>query len=638
MADFAELKDLYVHLESCAGDYKYPHQIANLFQKLRDLKHEVGLVDEAKQAQREIDCFSFGLENGELKSHFTVTDDKGRPFEYPDVSRLSDDELDHIEMRLSETSNPILQARYAHILWGSKRKHDKYAKIAVDSYLELIKIYEEKDKKETGEHYGLDVLKSIENAYALAFPVNYKTDYVKAEMGRLVREFNFYSSSAFVLRANIIRLMLRGKNRFSNDDYDGFVPVCLRMADDFFKAGNFHNAIRMFERCENVENRLGTQTHDWNRRIAECYEGLVDQRGEKDLASVSFCQHALEYYQKIKDVAKVKELELRYDKIRGQQHYEEFSTTIDIKDHVKNCRKLAEKLCQKGPEEIISVLISDKSLLPRYKDMENGAEEAAKVAVVSSIFPVVVSDDQGHTSEHFTTEDEKKHFQILQQFSWHLKIDRLILIHEIMLTGVKTGKLNIHSVMEFFEKNSWYGKDISKRVPQGRIVTYNWLNLIAPAVNEYFSQVQAHLSYPEYRPNFVLSIDSLTLKIEGLVRDICIFSGVTTFFRQKDKPGRNVIREKDINYLLREEPIKRLFDEDDLLFFKYVLVEKAGMNLRHRIAHCLAGFSEYDLAQMHLLLLVLFRLGKYDFVKPGQPVEEKVEQEEQPESTPQNKL
>ena len=120
--------------------------------------------------------------------------------------------------------------------------------------------------------------------------------------------------------------------------------------------------------------------------------------------------------------------------------------------------------------------------------------------------------------------------------------------------------------------------------------------------------------------------DSLVLKIEGLVRDICGFSGVTTFYQAKDKQGRIVVREKDINWLLREEPIKSLFDEDDLLFVKFILIEKAGLNLRHKIAHCLIYHPEYNISCIHLLLLVLFKLGRYDFVKSGDTVEEGIEE------------
>ncbi|MBT9137796.1 MAG: hypothetical protein DDT31_00335 [Syntrophomonadaceae bacterium] len=40
MENFTDLKFLYDHLEKNAVDYKYSHQIENLFKKLRDLKHQ----------------------------------------------------------------------------------------------------------------------------------------------------------------------------------------------------------------------------------------------------------------------------------------------------------------------------------------------------------------------------------------------------------------------------------------------------------------------------------------------------------------------------------------------------------------------------------------------------------------------
>ncbi len=83
---------------------------------------------------------------------------------------------------------------------------------------------------------------------------------------------------------------------------------------------------------------------------------------------------------------------------------------------------------------------------------------------------------------------------------------------------------------------------------------------------------------------------------------------------REDSKGRNIEREKDLNALLREERIKELFDEDDLLFFKFLLVEKAGYNLRHKVAHSLMLFQEYNINYMHLLILTLLRLAKYDFV------------------------
>ena len=233
--EFNELEELYDHLEVNAGEYKYDHNIAGLFQKLRDLKHKEGQMDHSEKAQWEIDCFSFVTQNGKLKHMFSGTDDQGQIFEYPSMSKLSEKELDYIENRLEATSSPTLSARYAHILWESPRKHTKFAEAAIDSYLNLLKFFEEKDMSHPEMHYGLDLLKSIEQALSLAFSINYRVEDIRSEIIRLVKEFNFESSSAFVMRNRLIRHMLEGKSKFPVEFFAGFPEVCLYLAKSFPK-------------------------------------------------------------------------------------------------------------------------------------------------------------------------------------------------------------------------------------------------------------------------------------------------------------------------------------------------------------------------------------------------------------------
>ena len=51
---------------------------------------------------------------------------------------------------------------------------------AVDAHVELIKIYEGKDKTLPKEHFGLDVLRAIQNAYFVGRQINYKLDVIRA--------------------------------------------------------------------------------------------------------------------------------------------------------------------------------------------------------------------------------------------------------------------------------------------------------------------------------------------------------------------------------------------------------------------------------------------------------------------------
>jgi len=407
-----------------------------------------------------------------------------------------------------------------------------------------------------------------------------------------LKEFNFNSSSSFVLRNRLIRYMLERKNNFTRECFEGFPEVCLRLGQKLFGEGKFNNAIDLFEAGERVDDKLGIETHDWKRSIAESYEGLMNERDDSDPAVLFFCQKAIECYRKIDDEEKAQKIEKRYEYFRGTQQFGKFSYEIDLTEFRNKCREIAQELCKEDSEKIISVLIADKSLLPRRKDMEKRAEDSSKNAILENIFPKTITDRYGHTAEYFSTEKEKRYFEILEQYAFSVQLEKQILINDIFIESIKKDKLNISTVINFFEKKSWYGKNITKRLPDNNTVIYNWLNLIAPSLNYYFIQMQVHILQPDYIPNFVLAMDSLSLKIEGLVRDICVCSGITTFYTTRDKQGREIVREKDINWLLREDPIKSLFDEDDLLFFNFLLIEKAGINLRHKIAHCLIDYSE----------------------------------------------
>jgi len=601
MENFTTLESLYNHLEKNATDYKYPLQIGNLFQKLVDLKYKKNKSDEAEKAQWEIYFFILIIKEGELDPMFTrAIDDKAYKY---------------LVGRLDSTSNPLLKARYSNILWCSPKKHAKYAKIAVDSYLELGEIYEIKDKKEPREHYGLDVLDAITNAYSIACQIKYKLDKMKSELRRLINTFNFESSSSFAIRANLIKLMLNGKRQFSKEDFIGFENICWRISESLAKSGNIHGAIDMLELGEKVDQKLGKKTHDWRRQIAGYYETLMKQaENGNNLAVLAFCLSALENYKKLKDKKKIDELEKKYSKLEKSMKFAEFKGKIDLTKHIQICKEAAEKVIQNDSDKIIKILMLDKNLLPKYKDMEKIAEKNGKKFVGAHLLPIKIIDQSGHPAQHFSDVDEKKYYGILQQYEQELESNKIHLINEIFFTAIRENKLSSDILLRFLSKHSWFGKNISKKLAN-ETVKYNWLNLIAPALHEYFFQMQYWFHNSSYLPNMVLSIDSLTLKIEGLIRDICQFSGVTTFYMTKDSKGRNIVREKDLHALLYEEPIKKLFDEDDLLFFKFLLVEKAGYNLRHKIAHSLILFQEYSINHIHLLILALLRLGKYDFVK-----------------------
>jgi hypothetical protein len=609
MTDFDNIDALYEYVEDTVLTDENFRQTIDLFKKFRDTKREENNQTEAERAQWEIHCLSFLLREGEIGPQWQQTDENGQVFVYPHLDLFDERTYEYLIMRLDTTDHPKFKSQYAHILWGSPKKHGRFAKVAVDSYLEMISIYEQ--KYDEGEDCSREISEAVINAYSIARRINYRVEESKSELKRLIQKFS--SGAAFFIR-DLIQFMLKPKKGFNQDDFEGLENVCWQIAESFTDG---HTAISFLELGERVDRRLEKQSHNWILRIAQHYETMMKMREADPLVALHFCMEAIGSYKRICDEQKVEELEQRYAELKDSVEFKTSEIEVDLTEIVKNSRKVAKDIIKNGTsEDIIAYLILDKHLLPTYHDVRKSVEEQVKESPTLHLLSKSISDQSKNTAQHFESEEEKGYFSILESYKSYLELGYIHLINEVLIAAILERKLTIGVLLNFLNKHCWYGKDLIKRLPDGRTSGRNWLNLIAPALNEYFGQVDFHLADPTHNyPNFVLCLDSLTLKIEGLFRDLCQLSGVVTSRQRRDNSGKNVTLEKDIDALLREEAVTELFDEDDLLFFKFVLVEKAGYNLRHKIAHSLMSFQDYNWFYMNLMILVLLRLGKYNFAE-----------------------
>lgn len=601
MSDFTDLASLYAHVENSPFTDDKRYEVVNLFQKFRDAKRRENDSKAAEKAQWEIHFLSFYLVEGECRPVGQYYQ-SGQVTAYPSFEIFDDEVYGYLQTRLEATQHPKLEARYAQILWCSPKKHNKFAEIAIDSYLGYITSCEQNHNID--DEFGSEISEALENAYSIALRSRYKTEHIKSEIKRFIHRFS--SGSAFSVR-DLINYMLETQNGFSQEDFAGLENICWQIAESF--SNDAHTAISFLRLGRQVDQRLGKQSHKWIRRIAQHNEAQMTLFENAPEVALFFCMQAIQNYKQVGDEEKQNALEKRYTEFKKSTKYHTIEIEVDIKDIRIAAQDLAREIAKNAtPEEIIRILFSDKTLLPTKSEVESFARESIKQSQMLHRLPKVIGDRNKNVGQHFETPKELMYHSILFHYRIQLETENAHLINAILLEAISERKITIGSLLSCLNKLCWYGK-----LP-------NWLHLIAPALNEYFEQINFHLAYPERNvPNFVLCLDSLTLKIEGLFRELCHRSGVNTTYHGKDRDGRNISREKDINALLREEAIKKLFDEDDLLFFKFLLVEKSGYNLRHDIAHSLLPPEAYTYTYMHLMILALLRLGKYDFAQENAP-------------------
>ncbi|MBK7764421.1 MAG: DUF4209 domain-containing protein [Bacteroidetes bacterium] len=100
--------------------------------------------------------------------------------------------------------------------------------------------------------------------------------------------------------------------------------------------------------------------------------------------------------------------------------------------------------------------------------------------------------------------------------------------------------------------------------------------------------------------NYILSVDSLTMKFEGALRDFIRLCGGSTSIFKKDE-----LQEQLLDELLENPITQNYFTVNDVELFKYTFTKK-GKNLRNNVAHSFLDFSDYNFQSASLCFFSVY--------------------------------
>jgi hypothetical protein len=314
----------------------------------------------------------------------------------------------------------------------------------------------------------------------------------------------------------------------------------------------------------------------------------------------------LDAYKKVKDAGKITSLEAMYRDVVSRIPVGIISTEVDVSEFVAQGKLLAGRLAQEPPESVFVFLQTDNDILPSRNALEKmpgGLLERMRAGII---------DERGHQAQHSITDDEKKDFHTLRLAKIYLEIVTFAKLREILRVGISTESFSDTEMLKFLNDHSWLGKDIKRAIPGRRFKRYRWLDLMEPSITQCISNLTAYFGDSSQPISYILGVDSLTLKLEGMIRDLSESHGIVTWTTRRGPNGKSIRREKELAALLGAPKLKEVIADNDLLFLKLLLVEQAGYNLRNRIAHSLVmAASDYVPEYCMWLLLALLRVAKY---------------------------
>ncbi|MCH7415870.1 DUF4209 domain-containing protein [Belliella sp. R4-6] len=206
--------------------------------------------------------------------------------------------------------------------------------------------------------------------------------------------------------------------------------------------------------------------------------------------------------------------------------------------------------------------------------------------------------------------DDNIDLQVMKMKFYKFELDFMTLpyLDTLIEEGLKNKTLTADELISFITQKTWIGQPFTVLDSDDDTYELSWIPLISPSIKEYFNQRIAKVENPDYQTDFILCIDSLTTKFEGLIRYFIEQCGYPV-----SKTVANRVEEMNLNNLLESEGFKKLFNQDDQLLFEFLFSGNGGLDIRNNVAHCFYLEGHYTSDKMLLLISALLRLGKYSF-------------------------
>ena len=114
---------------------------------------------------------------------------------------------------------------------------------------------------------------------------------------------------------------------------------------------------------------------------------------------------------------------------------------------------------------------------------------------------------------------------------YHLHIQNFSIHHlwMVFLKGNKNGKISFESLIDYLKNHSWYGQDYTFTNADGEKEGFDWIELLSPSLYNFFTQSEIDIKLNKNNnQGYILSIDSLVIKFEGLLREFSRNIGAQT--------------------------------------------------------------------------------------------------------------
>lgn len=499
---------------------------------------------------------------------------------------FSDTDIEYIKRRIKNSKNPYITIRYLIILW-KKTKNQEYAKTAFDIIFEVFK-KEISSKKIT--------FKDANELFLICRDIVEKTKYRKEEYLNCLQNFknnistpyDFYSYLEQLVDNKLISSTVL---KYLISNYKDHVKLEIQYY--FSNTYAFETLLPLIQKAKLSIKELYSL-------MGENENVLINHREENDFVKLNLLRKKAEYEKlagKTDDSEKTLE-ELTKIKFDVNLNKVNFSMSSETNKELEILWKIID-----SKSSFLSTLKAEYIIgyfATQFDNLHTVKTEKGNKPLIDDAFSSILMDINNNANE------KKYRNNLSENITIYYSLFFIPIFEQALSKSIINGHLNYENFNDFL-KNTWLGQP-TKFHKENIEIEESWLTLLQPGLYNFFSLFEYQTVHKKLKTDsFVLSIDSLALKFEGILRDFIRIAGGSTI-----KIKKGISEEILLDEMLEHKVIKETYEEAEIELFKLVFTRQ-GLNIRNDIAHSFYKTSDYNFKKISLILLCILRISRFEF-------------------------
>jgi|GEM_PF-465163 len=555
-----------------------------------DIKLELGLlrdnnnekIEPCQEWIYEIMAFSFHENatnhNNGWGTYFgpmmTAPTKDGRMMESPSIQLVNEKVISYWTQRFQSTNNSLMQARYAGLVWDFTKKitGKKPQYLVATTYCQaLLKV-----AKERNHEYEVDIIQKLERALFIA--TSFKNQELLTSAKEIILDYERFvaedskpglwgfsfdlliGNRKIVLSAEEEKELIDTLEHRLNRLKDGEPWICEKAAE---RLARYYRSKGLEEECSRVVRTLG--------QSFKSAASSVDPLTASSL--LEHMHHVYTQFNLVDDAESIVKI-IRDIGIRVQNDMKVIPH--EMKVSLDELEVYIEQILDGNLDEALTRIAIH--YIPRRNEIEKQLYDLSIIAPIGFLINKQITDEQGRFVATVGSLEEDLDGNVVIQTSQNLNVSAIFL-NAVLDQAIKKFSLDSDKLVNYLFHSPVF--DTLQR------------DFLVKGVQKYFEK------------DFIIATHLLIPQIEATVRKLVEISDGTVLKRGRGG-GFHLITLDD---LLRSEQVKQALGEDASLYFRVVLTDQRGWNIRNDVCHGISLQHKCSQVVVERLIHILLVLG-----------------------------